>query len=83
MSRDAEHIPDEIEVTPEMIQSGYLALVSHDPAFFSTPEIVEIVYRAMVSARNTEDEANPSANEEYGRASCGTKSHSASREEIR
>ena len=49
---DPEHIPDEDQITPEMIRVGAWAAVSHDPTLFSWEEIAAHTYRAMRAARN-------------------------------
>jgi hypothetical protein len=41
---------DEIEITPEMIEAGTLALSKHDEEFESSDEAVVRIFRAMLEA---------------------------------
>lgn len=40
------------EITPEMIEAGAWALVTHDPEHYSLDEIVESIGRAMLQAKS-------------------------------
>jgi hypothetical protein len=42
---------DEIEITPEMIRAGLLALWTHDEMHFSDEDRMRAVWKAMVAAR--------------------------------
>jgi hypothetical protein len=52
--RDEKIIPDEIEVTPQMIEAGVQVLWSRQENA-SSGELVEAVYRAMASVRTPLD----------------------------
>jgi hypothetical protein len=45
----------EIELTPEMIEAGELALSEYDPEMEPDSEAVTRIFRAMVRARKEED----------------------------
>jgi len=48
---DATGRLDEIEVTPEMIEVGVLRLFDYDPRFGNEEDIVEGIFRRMLSLR--------------------------------
>jgi hypothetical protein len=42
--------PSEIEITPEMIEAGALALACHEPMFNTLEEGADAIFRAMLGA---------------------------------
>jgi hypothetical protein len=46
-------LDDEMEVTPEMIRAGVLLLLEYDPRFGDERDIVEDIFRTMLSMRNS------------------------------
>ena len=51
--------PEEIEVTPKMIDAGVYVLACMDRRVEENEEVVEDIYRAMVMARIGEDGSIP------------------------
>lgn len=53
MERENEgNSTDEIEITPEMVEAGKIALAAYSPYFHLEEEGVIAIYMAMASARN-------------------------------
>ena len=43
--------PDEIEITPEMVEAGRMLIEGYDPRFELPGDLAEAVYLAMASLR--------------------------------
>ncbi len=56
--RPATQSSDESEITPAMIKAGILAMLDHDPEFYSRDEIVMGIWLAMSRARSEEGDAS-------------------------
>ena len=46
---DNTNAPEQIEITPEMIEAGLEAFCSHDDRFHSEEETVALIYLAMIT----------------------------------
>jgi hypothetical protein len=42
---------DEIEITPEMIHAGIMAMLTHDPEHYTLDEIIRAVWDAMIALK--------------------------------